>query len=123
MNAHCQSEPVIPEGQGRFAGQAPRAVSENPEERQLAAAQQLQSMADQLVAERELFRSFLDSMPVEVYLKDGAGRILFYNRRLADRFGISQTEWLGKTSYDLWPQEKANLIRAEEEYAKAQPSA
>lgn len=62
-----------------------------------------------------MFRSFMDALPVEASLKDDQGRVLYYNQKLADHFGVSTEAWIGKTSYDLWPPEiAAQLIRDDE---------
>lgn len=91
--------------------------------RQLSARVQLRSrmrmMEEQAVRieeQRELMRLFLDSLPMEAYLKSDRGELLFYNRALAEHFGINEKEWLGKTNHDLMDGEKADLLRLEEEY-------
>ncbi len=106
----------------------PRALTEPQERalrvlgRQLSARLQLcahasamESLALELRGERELFRSFLDSMPVEAYLKNETGTMLFYNRRVTERLGLQEGEWLGKTTDELWPPAQADLIRKEEQ--------
>lgn len=65
---------------------------------------------------RESFRSFIDALPAEAYIKDANGAFIFYNKRLSERFSISQTEWLGKTSFDLWPHETAEHLAEEDQY-------
>lgn len=78
------------------------------------------SMAD-LMAERErvreMFVTILNNVPAEIYLKDGDGKLRFYNRQLANRFSIGETEWLGKTSRDLWDEETAERILQEDRTA------
>jgi diguanylate cyclase (GGDEF)-like protein/PAS domain S-box-containing protein len=75
------------------------------------------SMAD-LMAERErareMFVTILNNVPAEIYLKDEDGGLRFYNRKLADRFAINETAWLGKTSRDLWDEETAERIFQED---------
>ena len=65
--------------------------------------------------EHEMFTTILDHVPVGVYLKDREGHIQFYNRTIAERFGIDRDAWIGKTSYDLWDRATADEIAAEEE--------
>jgi diguanylate cyclase (GGDEF)-like protein/PAS domain S-box-containing protein len=91
--------------------------------RQMSTRLQLRERAAlvaQMAAEREaastMFDTILNNLPVEVYLKDSDGRIQFYNQKLAHRFNISQTEWLGKTSHDLWDEHTANDIIREDNY-------
>jgi len=79
-----------------------------------------QSMAE-LVSERdrarEMFVTILNNVPAEIYLKDKEGRILFYNRKLADRFSIDEVAWIGKTSRDLWGEETGDHIVREDRAA------
>lgn len=58
--------------------------------------------ASSLRASEELFRTFMNASPFVSYLKDAAGRLLFYNRSYARRFGISDYAWLGRTDEQLW---------------------
>ncbi len=81
-----------------------------------ARATAMETLALELQSERELFQGFLDSMPVETYLKDADGRMLFYNRRVSERYSLQEGEWLGKRSADLWSREEAEQIRREERY-------
>src|SRR6185312_4100649 len=65
---------------------------------------------------RERFHSLVDAMPVEAYVKERTGRVVCYNKQLASRFCITQTEWLGKTSYDLAGREAADQLTAEDRH-------
>ena len=42
-------------------------------------------------------------------------RYLFYNTCMAERFGITPEEWLGKTDHEIWPQSVAHSIRLNDE--------
>lgn len=78
------------------------------------------SMADLLEEReraREMFVTILNNVPAEIYLKDEDGRLRFYNRKLADRFAINETAWLGKTSRDLWDEETAERVFQEDRAA------
>ncbi|WP_263368923.1 sensor domain-containing diguanylate cyclase [Edaphobacter bradus] len=55
-----------------------------------------------LRASEELFRAFMNASPFLSYIKDAAGRLLFYNRAFAHRFGISEYSWLGRSDEQLW---------------------
>ena len=70
-----------------------------------------------------IFRTFIDALPVEAYLKDEAGRILFYNRKMADRFGITTQAWMGKTSAEIWPAEVAQRLEKDDAAAMRQDEA
>lgn len=53
---------------------------------------------------------FMNQSPFLAFIKDSKGRFLFYNHRLAERFNITATEWLGKHVCDIWPAEIADLM-------------
>ncbi len=50
----------------------------------------------------EIFRTFINASPFLSFLKDAAGRLLFYNRSYARHFGIGENAWLGRTDEQLW---------------------
>ena len=63
-----------------------------------------------------LFTTFAHSLPFPCYMKDREHRLLFYNAALAERFGVAGEEWLGRTSFDLWPVELAARVERAEEH-------
>jgi len=65
----------------------------------------------ELLAAQQRFQSFMDESPFLSFVKSMDGRMLYYNRRFAERFGISMTAWLGKTDFDLFPSEDAQAYR------------
>lgn len=65
-------------------------------------------LALQLSEER--FRTFMNNSPFISFIKDEDGRFVFYNRRMAARFGISLEEWLGKNDSEIWPEEIARVM-------------
>jgi diguanylate cyclase (GGDEF)-like protein/PAS domain S-box-containing protein len=73
-------------------------------------------MAEEREVETAMFDTILNNVPLEIYLKDAAGRLQFYNRKLAERFKVSPTDWIGKTSYDLWDKETADNIVREDSF-------
>ena len=66
---------------------------------------------NELRLSEERFRMFMDNSPFLSFLKDLDGRLVFYNQRFAERFGVSRTAWLGKTDSDLFPAEQAQIVR------------
>ncbi len=62
-----------------------------------------------LQASEELFRAFMNASPFLSYIKDAAGRLLFYNKSFANRFGVGEYTWLGRTDERLW---SPNLSRS-----------
>jgi diguanylate cyclase (GGDEF)-like protein/PAS domain S-box-containing protein len=64
-----------------------------------------------LRASEELFRAFMNASPFLSYIKDTAGRLLFYNRSFAQRFGVSEYAWLGRTDEQLWSRQLTKSVR------------
>ena len=64
-----------------------------------------------LRASEELFRAFMNASPFMSYIKDAAGRLLFYNRAFAQRFGVSEYAWLGRTDEQLWSRKLTKSVR------------
>ncbi|MBP7689688.1 MAG: PAS domain S-box protein, partial [Thermoflexales bacterium] len=70
---------------------------------------------DALAQERNLLRTLIDNLPDQVFFKDAAGRIILYNEADARAMGITSTEEaVGKTVYDLYPRELADLYHADD---------
>lgn len=60
---------------------------------------------------RKLFFAFMDNCPIVGILKDSEGRMVWYNRLCAERFGVDREQWLGKTDSERWPPERAAEAR------------
>ena len=69
------------------------------------------SKVRQLTASDARFRKFLDVSPVSVFIKDDESRMIYCNKALADRFGASPEDWIGKTDYETWPIDVADEFR------------
>jgi diguanylate cyclase (GGDEF)-like protein/PAS domain S-box-containing protein len=52
----------------------------------------------------------MNHAPFLAFIKDAQGRFLFYNERMAERFAVSQTEWLGKSDFEIWPESIAETM-------------
>lgn len=63
------------------------------------------------MTQTDLFQKFIDSSEANVYLKDEEGRFLMVNHRVADMFGVTKEEVLGKTDYDFVSKEDADMFR------------
>ena len=48
-------------------------------------------------------RRILNSLPADVHVKDTRCRYLYASKKMADRTGIPQEEWIGKTIYEVIP--------------------
>ncbi len=64
-----------------------------------------------LAASEQRFQTFMDSGPFMAYLKDGEGRMLYYNQKTARHFDVSRSFMLNKTDAELWPRELALSYR------------
>jgi PAS domain S-box-containing protein len=64
----------------------------------------------ELLQQRVLFESMLDHVPGMVQMKDLDGRYLYINRKLELLTGVSREQIKGKTVFDLFPKEFAEII-------------
>lgn len=64
-----------------------------------------------LRASEELFRAFMNASPFLSYIKDADGRLLFYNKSFAERFGVNEYTWLGRTDEQLWSRDTTDSVR------------
>src|SRR6202012_4123355 len=64
-----------------------------------------------LRASEALFRAFMNASPFLSYIKDAAGRLLFYNRASAQRFWVSEYAWLARTDEQLWSRKLTKSVR------------
>ena len=62
--------------------------------------------------EADLIQNFIDSSNAFIYLKDGEGRFLMINRRVAEMLKVSKEEIIGKTDYDFFSKDDADKFRA-----------
>ena len=61
-----------------------------------------------LAAERQLLRTLVDNLPAYIFVKDTSGRYLLVNDSHRRQLGLgADTEMLGKTSFDFFPEEIA----------------
>lgn len=74
-----------------------------------------EASAAKLRASEDLFRAFMDASPFVSYIKDAAGRLLFYNRAFARHFGVSEGAWLGRADSPRWEQ-NGSLLGAIEDH-------
>ncbi|MGB3761449.1 MAG: response regulator [Rivularia sp. (in: cyanobacteria)] len=61
--------------------------------------------------ERQL-RAILDNTASLIFVKDTEGRYLLVNQQYLTLFKLSESQVIGKTDYELFPQEIANTLRA-----------
>ena len=60
-------------------------------------------------------QAILDYSPAVIYLKDTQSRYLLTNRRFQQLSHLSREETIGKSPYDLFPQETASVIRNDDQ--------
>lgn len=60
----------------------------------------------------EHFRSILDCIGDPVLIVDRQYRFVFVNNAVCEQSGIPSEKWLGKTEYDIFPREQADIFRA-----------
>jgi two-component system sensor histidine kinase UhpB len=69
-------------------------------------------LAEEALQESEKrFALFMRHLPGLAYIKDEEGKILYINEFAEKTYGWKIKEVLGKTDFDLWPQEVASKIR------------
>ena len=56
--------------------------------------------------------AFNDNAPMALFLKDTQGRFCVINKLSSEWCGVTEKDVIGKTSYDLYPAEYANLYNA-----------
>ncbi|MCH8075674.1 MAG: PAS domain S-box protein [SAR324 cluster bacterium] len=63
----------------------------------------------------EKIRGIMDHSTAVIILKDVKGRFLLVNRRFEEMHGITAENVIGKTSFDVLPEEEAKKVMAQEE--------
>ncbi|MBX9853134.1 MAG: PAS domain S-box protein [Cytophagaceae bacterium] len=56
---------------------------------------------------REMLMKLINVLPHQIYLKDSKGKLLLVNQRLAEFHQMTVDEILGKSDFDLFPEEQA----------------
>jgi diguanylate cyclase (GGDEF)-like protein/PAS domain S-box-containing protein len=74
-----------------------------------------QQLNAELEARNSLLTAFMNNGPFISYIKDAQGRMVFYNARLAERFGVSQQTWIGRSNEELWSPDIAAELRRNDE--------
>ncbi len=60
---------------------------------------------------QERFKAFMDSGLAVAFMKDEDGRMVYANQPFERFFKLTRSDWLGKTDFELWPQETARKLR------------
>jgi PAS domain S-box-containing protein len=59
----------------------------------------------------ERFRAFMDNSPAIAFIKDEEGHYVFANKFLEKSFIYLLDDWMGKTDFEIWPEEVARQFR------------
>ncbi len=70
----------------------------------------VQERTRELKESEDRFRNFMDNSPGIAWIKDQEGRYVYVSRSYERQFGIGPDEWLGKTDFDIWPDDIARTI-------------
>ena len=76
----------------------------------LALEERATLLAD-LSAKEQLFQTFMQYSPMSSFIKDGEGRYVYYNRKMAESAGVTSDSAIGLTDADIWPVETARRLR------------
>ncbi|MEE8505298.1 MAG: PAS domain S-box protein, partial [Kiloniellales bacterium] len=72
--------------------------------------------AEQALQESEaLFRSFIDNLPTEIFVRDTTGRFALVNRAWERVQGVSSQDVIGKTAHDIYPKDQADIYAAQDQ--------
>lgn len=74
----------------------------------------LRKMQEDLRRNQQRFEAFMDNIPGVAFMKDHQGRYLYVNRQLADVFGLTQEQMLGKTVAEVGYEELARQVEKDE---------
>jgi len=74
--------------------------------------QQNQELSKQIRVNHSLYQSILDALPINIFLEDPDGRTIYANKQVCISNGVSLNEIVGKTIFDYFPREIAELNRA-----------
>jgi len=70
-----------------------------------------------LRASEEQQRAVLNNTSSVVFIKDTEGRYLFVNKKCEELYGWTNAEMWGKTDYDLFPEDLADILRSNDQRA------
>ena len=76
---------------------------------------QMSEASEEMRQAQSIFKSLVDSLPLNLLIKDAAGRRVFANRSYLDSHHKTLTEIAGKTDFDLFPADLARKFTADDE--------
>lgn len=66
---------------------------------------------EELRLSEERFRRFMDNNPAIAWVKTEEGRHVYLNKTYERTFGVNQVDFLGKTDFEVWPEQVAEEFR------------
>ncbi|HEY4663480.1 MAG TPA: response regulator, partial [Comamonas sp.] len=105
------------EGQKFFLAAARRTEEKRQRENEIVELnQRLRALVDERTrkwqASSRLLNAVAEQTPDAIFIKDTQGRYQYVNRSLSAQLGLSVEEILGRTDYDLYPQDQAQAFVA-----------
>lgn len=76
-------------------------------------------VAAEVRRQKSLIGQVLDALPLNVFLKDKDWRYVLVNEQCARTLGVAKEEAVGKSDFDLFPQDVARSLRATDEEVRA----
>jgi PAS domain S-box-containing protein len=64
----------------------------------------------QMKSMQRLLQRFIDEFPGTIYVKDDQLRLLMVNQQLVQTLGVPSDDLIGKTAYDIFPKEFADVV-------------
>ena len=92
------------------------------EQRVLQLSQAITDELERTEHQRTLLQSLLSAIPDLVWMKDSNGVFLSCNPAFESLMGAPITEVLGKTDYEFFPKEVADIFRADDQAAATSPA-
>lgn len=68
-------------------------------------------LREEIKQSEERLKALMDHNPSLVFLKDECGRYVYLNKSYEKQF-VHSEDWYGKTDFDFWPKESAELFQA-----------
>ena len=78
---------------------------------------ELKQAEEALKKNEALLRAVVDNSPTKIHIKDVEGRYTLINKEAEKLFGITDKEGRGKTSYDLFPKDVADVFMVHDKTA------
>ena len=62
----------------------------------------------------------MNSLPALAFMKDLDGRYIYFNKACKEFYGVDPSERIGKTNYDLFPPETAEIINKSDQKVRSE---